>query len=102
MRVGKPLFYQAPGWSPIVWTTFRSGLNPTVGDIQIPLIIRSGEREIWVDVHHPLVDPTALPSSVALKAQSNFCELVQIDAFTLFHDLPSAVATLNLPDGWLS
>jgi len=80
----------------------QTQVNPTVGDIQIPLIIRSGEREIWVDVHHPLVDPTALPSSVALKAQSNFCELVQIDAFTLFHDLPSAVATLNLPDGWLS
>jgi ATP-dependent helicase YprA (DUF1998 family) len=80
----------------------QTQVNPTVGDIQIPLIIRAGNREIWVEVHHPLVDPTAIPSSIALKAQSSFSELVQIDAFTLFHDLPSAVGMLNLPEGWLS
>ncbi len=27
MRDGEALFYQAPGGSPIVWTTFRSGLT---------------------------------------------------------------------------
>ena len=42
MRVGKPLFYQAPGWSPIVWTTFRSGLNIGIGVKEIRLKEEAG------------------------------------------------------------
>lgn len=76
--------------------------NPAVGDIQVPIIVKAGNREIWVDVHHPLVDPAAAPSAIALAAQSSFSELVQIDAFTLLHDLPAAVASLKLPEGWVS
>jgi hypothetical protein len=30
-----------------------------------------------------------------------FKELAEFDAFTLVHDLPSAVAKLRLPDGWV-
>ncbi len=74
---------------------------PTVDGIEVPLVVRPVDRELWVDVHHPLVDPSANPSLVALAAQSSFKELVEIDAFTLVHDLPSAVAQLRLPDGWV-
>jgi hypothetical protein len=52
-----------------------------------------------VDVHHPLVDPSAHSSKVAVAAQATFQELVELDAFTLVHDLPTAVARLHLPDG---
>ncbi len=69
--------------------------------VEVPLVVTSNGREVWVDVHHPLVDPAASPSAVALAAQSSFKELVELDAFTLVHDLPSAVAHLRLPEGWI-
>jgi ATP-dependent helicase YprA (DUF1998 family) len=70
-----------------------------IGDVEVPLIIESNARQVWVDVHHPLVDPAAHPSAVAAAAQSTFQELVELDLFTLVHDLPAAVARLQLPDG---
>ena len=73
----------------------------TVDGVDVPLIAAPTGREVWVDVHHPLVDPAAMPSPVALAAQESFRELVEIDAFTLVHDLPSAVAQLSLPEGWV-
>lgn len=72
-----------------------------VDGVDVPLIVRPPGRQVWVDVHHPLVDPGELPSPVALAAQSSFREMVEIDAFTLVHDLPSAVAPLRLPEGWV-
>jgi len=72
----------------------------TVHGVEVPLVVTSGNRELWVDVHHPLVDPSAEPSPVALAARLSFKELIEIDAFNLVHDLPSAVARLHLPDGW--
>ncbi|MBK7074595.1 MAG: DEAD/DEAH box helicase [Myxococcales bacterium] len=71
----------------------------SAGGVEVPLVISVGDREVWVDVHHPLVDPGAQPSDVATAAQDTFQELVQLDSFTLVHDLPSAVAMLQLPDG---
>jgi hypothetical protein len=69
------------------------------GAVEVPLVLQSSGRQVWVDVHHPLVDPTAHPSAVAVAAQATFQELVEVDAFTLVHDLPTAVARLHLPDG---
>lgn len=62
-----------------------------VGDVEVPIIVRPGGREVWVDFHHALIDPEAAPSGVALKARAFFKELVEVDVFTLAHDLPSAV-----------
>jgi len=70
-----------------------------VGGVEVPLVLESNGRQVWVDVHHPLVDPTAHRSAVAVTAQATFQELVEVDAFTLVHDLPTAVARLRLPDG---
>jgi hypothetical protein len=39
-----------------------------------------------------LVDPSAHPPTVAVAAQATFQELVELDAFTLVHDLTTAVA----------
>jgi hypothetical protein len=72
---------------------------PQVDGVEVPLVLTLGERELWVDVHHALADPSANPSPVLLAAQASFRELVEIDAFTLLHDLPAAVAQLRLPDG---
>ena len=73
----------------------------TVDGVDVPLIARPTGRQIWIDVHHPFVDPGQNPSPVALAAQRFSSELVVIDSFTLAHDLPSAVAQLLLPDGWV-
>ena len=54
---------------------------------------------IWLDVHHPLVDPTLEPSDVSSTAQLAFQEIVELDAFTLVHDLPDDVRQLQLPEG---
>ncbi len=75
--------------------------HSTIEGVEIPMVVKPANREVWVDVHHPLVDPSARPSPVAQAAQSTFKELVEIDAFTLVHDLPSAVGQLRLPGGWV-
>jgi ATP-dependent helicase YprA (DUF1998 family) len=67
-----------------------------VDGVQIPMIVRPAGREVWVDVHHALIDPEVAPSPAALKARAAFKELVQLDTFTLAHDLPSAVAALQI------
>jgi ATP-dependent helicase YprA (DUF1998 family) len=72
-----------------------------VDGVEVPLVIRTAGREVWVDLHHPLVNPASNPSAVARAAQSSFKELAELDAFTLVHDLPSAVAQLRLPQGWI-
>ena len=43
--------------------------------------------------------PTLRPSDVTGAAQLAFQEVVELDAFTLVHDLPEAVRQLQLPDG---
>ena len=76
--------------------------NTTSAGVEIPLVLKPQGREVWVDVHHPLVDAAANPSSVSQAAKTSFKELVELDAFTLVHDLPTAVAQLRLPDGWIA
>lgn len=65
--------------------------------VMIPLVIkREDNSEIWVDVHHPLVDPEALSSSVRDMAGSEMVEFCILDTFNLMHDLPSSFASLRL------
>ncbi|MEW6732742.1 MAG: DEAD/DEAH box helicase [Acidobacteriota bacterium] len=70
-----------------------------INGVEIPLVFSLAEREVWVDVHHPLVDPALSPSNVAIAAKASFRELVELDAFTLVHDLPAAVSQIQLPEG---
>jgi len=63
----------------------------------VPLVItRDDGSEVWVDVHHPLVDARAAPSLVQATAASHFVEFCPLDAFTLRHDLPRAYGALQL------
>ena len=66
-------------------------VDAAVGGVTVPLILRPNGREIWVDLHHPLIDPQASGSAVAQRARAQFKEVVQLDVFTLLHDLPAAV-----------
>lgn len=67
-----------------------------VNGIVVPMKFKSTSGEVWVDVHHPLVDPTLCPSEVSAAAELEFQEVVELDAFTLVHDLPEAVRQLQL------
>jgi len=63
----------------------------------VPLIIkRSDGSEIWVQVHHPLVDESSIPSPVRLAAEAAFVEFHSLDSFMLRHDLPAAYSKLQL------
>jgi hypothetical protein len=70
-----------------------------VGEVIVPLQFATATGPIWLDVHHPLVDPALQPSDVAAAAQLAFQEVVELDAFSLTHDLPQAVRQLQLPSG---
>lgn len=67
--------------------------------VVVPMQFDAATGRVWLDVHHPLVDPTLRPSDVTGAAQLAFQEVVELDAFTLVHDLPEAVRQLQLPDG---
>ncbi len=73
-----------------------------VDGTEVPMIVRPGGREVWVDFHHALINPEAAPSSVALKARATFKEFLDLDVFTLVHDLPSAVARFRFQQGYSS
>lgn len=75
--------------------------HQNINGVEIPLIFSLDGREVWVDIHHSLVDPTLNQSKIAILANKSFQELVELDAFTLIHDLPTAVAELRLPEGWV-
>jgi len=52
MRDGEALFYQAPGGSPIVWTTFRSGLTFAPAHVQ-----SLAARGLWLEQERIVLDP---------------------------------------------
>jgi hypothetical protein len=73
------------------------GADETRGRCEVPLIVtRPGGSEVWVDVRHPLVDVGAADSEVAKFAAEELVECCVLDTFTLRHDLPAAVAALQL------
>jgi hypothetical protein len=65
--------------------------------IQVPLVIRREDQsEIWIDVHHPLINCEDCNSSVQVRADSEKIEFYSLDSFTLAHDLPSAFSRLQV------
>ena len=70
-----------------------------LGGAVAPLVVQLSNSRVCVDVHHPLVDPTAIGSPVINAARSQFLEAVSLDAFELEHDLPAAIDRLRLPRG---
>ncbi|MCB9759436.1 MAG: DEAD/DEAH box helicase [Alphaproteobacteria bacterium] len=100
-----------PEVSPEAKTTSLTGLREYLGlrgisvvegaladGVTVPMQFEAATGAIWLDVHHPLIDPARAMSEVASAAQMAFQELVEVDAFTLVHDLPEAVRRLQLPD----
>lgn len=76
---------------------FATERNVRRGGVVVPLVIARGEgAEIWVDAHHPLIDPAALDGAVRDAATAGMAEFCSLDAFTLQHDLPNAVRQLQL------
>jgi hypothetical protein len=62
----------------------------------VPLLMqRLDESEIWLDVHHPLVDAEG-DSPLSQAAGLELLEYYSFDTFTLRHDLPGVVAQLEL------
>jgi ATP-dependent helicase YprA (DUF1998 family) len=77
----------------------KSEVNVSVGTTTVPLVLRLAKSKVFVDVHHPLIDPLAHDSPVVVAGRSQFLETITLDAFDLLHDLPAAVARLKLPSG---
>jgi Domain of unknown function (DUF1998)/Helicase conserved C-terminal domain len=68
--------------------------------VTVPLVVtRDDGSEVWVDVHHPLVDAHTAPSHVREAAEAGFVECCSLDAFTLRHDLPGAYERLQVEAG---
>jgi len=75
----------------------RSVVNSQRNGSVIPLVVsREDGTDVWVDVHHPLVNGRLASSSVRNAAEAEFAEFVSLDAFTLRHDLPGAYKALQL------
>jgi hypothetical protein len=63
----------------------------------VPLVLaRADGCEIWVDVHHALIDPDEAGAGLRSLAEAELAEYCSLDSFTLLHDLPAAVAALQL------
>jgi hypothetical protein len=64
---------------------------------EVPLVVaRADGSEIWVDIHHALVDPGQEGLGLRSLAGAELAEYYSLDSFTLLHDLPAAVAALQL------
>jgi ATP-dependent helicase YprA (DUF1998 family) len=65
--------------------------------VQVPLVIRRHDNsEIWVDIHHSLMDSEKLNSDVQMRAEAEMVEYYSLDTFTLAHDLPAAYGRLQV------
>jgi len=65
----------------------------------VPLRVRISGEWVWVDVHHPLVDPDIVGASVLDAAQLYMAPVVALDTFTLLNDLPRAFNMLGVEKG---
>ena len=64
---------------------------------EVPLVLaRADGSEVWVDVHPALTDPDQAGAGLRGLAEAELAEFCSLDSFTLLHDLPAAVATLQL------
>lgn len=68
----------------------RFDVGPT-GESPVPLRVERGDNVVWVDVHHPLVDPVQARADVLEAAAGVMAPLVELDTHTLLYDLPEAL-----------
>lgn len=74
--------------------------NVLVDNVEVPIIIkRSNGEEIWVDIHHPLIDFQNIDSDIQTLANSVFVEFASFDSYTLQHNLPEALKILDIQEG---
>ena len=67
------------------------------GASMVPVVLhRKDGGEVWVDVHHALIDSAGLPSPLQDAAYGNGAEYVSIDSYSLAHDLPRAVQLVGV------
>jgi hypothetical protein len=67
-----------------------------VDDVVVPLVVRpAGGAEIWVDVHHPLVDPERERSAVLEAAPLMMSQAISLDSLTLRYDLAAAYGQIH-------
>lgn len=67
------------------------------GTISVPMIVKRADgSEVWVNPHHPLLDPEMFDLSVREAADAELVEYCPIDAFSLRHDLPEAYRRLQV------
>ena len=65
------------------------------GDLLVPLVVRVRGKSRWVAVHHALSDGKRERESMGAAARAAGAEVVAIDAFTVQHDLPTAVGRVT-------
>lgn len=75
---------------------FETGMTP---NSPVPLRVRIAGEWVWVDVHHPLVDPDIVGASVLDAAQMYLAPVIALDTFTLLNDLPRAFSKLGMEKG---
>lgn len=77
--------------------TVRREVAPTPdgAPVEVPLVVTLGDREVWIDVHHPLVDVERAPTPVMEAALAQLGEVVALDVWTLANALPVAVARIE-------
>jgi ATP-dependent helicase YprA (DUF1998 family) len=67
------------------------------GKVTVPAVIdRKEGGEVWLDVHHALVDSAEVSSSLQDAAFGAGAEFVSIDSYSLRHDLPRAVQLVGV------
>ena len=67
------------------------------GGARVPLVaVREDGSEIWIETRHPLVELAPGSSAVARAAAAEFVEYLALDTYTLEHDLPTAVESLQV------
>jgi ATP-dependent helicase YprA (DUF1998 family) len=75
----------------------RCDVSPKRDGVEIPLIAYAKDgSEVWVDVHHPLVDSEEVDSPVRNTAESSMLPVVSLGTHAVAHDLPWAYARLEL------
>ncbi|WP_437301107.1 DEAD/DEAH box helicase [Sorangium sp. So ce426] len=65
----------------------------------VPLRLDLAGGELWVDVHHPLVDADVVGARAIEEAQATMTPVVALDTHTLLHDLPRACKLLGVEEG---
>ena len=65
------------------------------GSLTIPLVVRSRGRSRWVAIHHALADGKREREALEAAARTANADVVVIDAFTVQHDLPTAVGRVS-------